>query len=86
MILLIIGMEFSPLSSICLFSANSISANVSVCSYPIDMLPRIYRYGYGAPFFNVSQSVRTIVFGTRNRGEWETPFALDDVFNLADVD
>ncbi|KAF8809225.1 hypothetical protein BYT27DRAFT_7094861 [Phlegmacium glaucopus] len=43
-----------------------IIANVSVCIFPIEILPRIYHYGYGAPFFNVSQSIRTIVFGTKN--------------------
>jgi len=45
-------------------------ANVSVCIFPMDILPRIYHYGYGAPFFNVSQSMRTILFGTRNRGKF----------------
>ena len=65
MVLLIIGMNFLlSLRPFCLFF---VSANISVCIYPIDMLPRIFRYGYAAPFFNVSQSVRTIVFGTKNR-------------------
>ncbi|KIJ91619.1 hypothetical protein K443DRAFT_135467 [Laccaria amethystina LaAM-08-1] len=41
-------------------------ANVAVCVYPIDTLPRVYRYGYAAPFYNVSRSIRTIAFGTKN--------------------
>lgn len=41
-------------------------ANVSVCVYPIDTLPRLYRYGYAAPFYNISRSIRTIAFGTKN--------------------
>ncbi|TFK39062.1 hypothetical protein BDQ12DRAFT_604534 [Crucibulum laeve] len=43
-----------------------IISNVSVCIFPIDMLPTVYRYGYGAPFYNVSRSIRTIAFGTKN--------------------
>ncbi|KAG5641496.1 hypothetical protein DXG03_005093, partial [Asterophora parasitica] len=41
--------------------------NVSVCVFPIEVMPIFFRYGYAMPFFNVSQAVRTIVFGTRNR-------------------
>jgi hypothetical protein len=44
-----------------------IIGNVSVCYYPIDALPSIFRYGYAAPFYNVSRTVRTVVFGTQNR-------------------
>ncbi|KAG6812721.1 hypothetical protein H0H92_001082 [Tricholoma furcatifolium] len=40
--------------------------DVSVCIYPIDVLPKIFYYGYAAPFYNVSRAVRTIVFGTKN--------------------
>ena len=36
--------------------------NVAVCSLPIEVLPTIFRYGYVAPFYNVSKAVRTIVF------------------------
>ncbi|KIM42629.1 hypothetical protein M413DRAFT_408539 [Hebeloma cylindrosporum] len=43
-----------------------IIVNVSVSVYPIDVLPRIYHYGYAAPFYNVSNSIRSLVFGTRN--------------------
>ncbi|EPQ57389.1 hypothetical protein GLOTRDRAFT_58712 [Gloeophyllum trabeum ATCC 11539] len=42
-------------------------ANVSVSYYPIELLPTIFRYGYAAPFYNVSRAVRTIVFSTRNQ-------------------
>ncbi|KAF8153412.1 hypothetical protein B0H34DRAFT_800617 [Crassisporium funariophilum] len=41
--------------------------NVSVCVYPIETLPRIYRYGYAGPFYNISKAIRTIAFGTKNR-------------------
>ncbi|KAF9540263.1 hypothetical protein CPC08DRAFT_650973 [Agrocybe pediades] len=44
-----------------------IIANIAVCSFPIQVLPSIFRYGYAAPFYNVSRSIRTIVFGTRNQ-------------------
>ncbi|KAF8468647.1 hypothetical protein JB92DRAFT_2823515 [Gautieria morchelliformis] len=44
-----------------------IIVNVSVCFYPIEVLPQIYRYGYGTPFYNVSRATRTIVFDTRNQ-------------------
>ncbi|KAF9478431.1 hypothetical protein BDN70DRAFT_808791 [Pholiota conissans] len=43
-----------------------IIVNVSVCVFPIDILPRIYHYGYGAPFYNISNSIRSIAFETRN--------------------
>ncbi|KAJ8523129.1 hypothetical protein ONZ45_g404 [Pleurotus djamor] len=43
-----------------------IIGNVSVSLFPIDLLPGIFRYGYGAPFYNISRAMRTIVFGTKN--------------------
>jgi hypothetical protein len=42
-------------------------ANVSVCVFPSQLLPSIYRYGYAMPFYNVQQTVRAIVFGTRDQ-------------------
>jgi len=42
------------------------AVDVSVCIFPIDVLPRIYHYGYAAPFYNISRSTRSIVFGTKN--------------------
>jgi len=44
-----------------------IISNVSVCFFPIEVLPKIYHYGYAMPFYNVSRAVRTIVFGTKNQ-------------------
>ncbi|KIL66622.1 hypothetical protein M378DRAFT_123787 [Amanita muscaria Koide BX008] len=41
-------------------------ANVSVCTYPLEVLPSIFRYGYASPFYNVSQAVRTVLFRTKN--------------------
>ncbi|KJA16085.1 hypothetical protein HYPSUDRAFT_71604 [Hypholoma sublateritium FD-334 SS-4] len=43
-----------------------IIVNVSVCVFPITVLPRIYHYGYAVPFYNISNSIRSIAFGTRN--------------------
>lgn len=40
--------------------------NVSVCFMPIEILPRIFHYGYAMPFYNVSRAVRAILFGTKN--------------------
>ncbi|THH18740.1 hypothetical protein EW146_g2279 [Bondarzewia mesenterica] len=40
--------------------------NVSVCFFPIPLLPGVYRYGYAMPFYNVERAVRTIVFNTKN--------------------
>lgn len=43
-----------------------IIVNISVCIFPIEVLPRVFHYGYAAPFYNVSRAMRTIVFGTKN--------------------
>ncbi|KAK6967143.1 DUF3533 domain-containing protein [Favolaschia claudopus] len=43
-----------------------IITNVSVCFFPLPVLPHLYRYGYAFPFYNISRSVRAIVFGTKN--------------------
>ncbi|KAG6909241.1 hypothetical protein DXG01_001423 [Tephrocybe rancida] len=43
-----------------------IIVNVSVCIFPIEVLPVFFRYGYAVPFYNVSHAVRCIVFGTKN--------------------
>lgn len=50
-----------------LFLLLWIIANVSVCVFPSQLLPIIYRYGYAMPFYNVQQTVRAIVFGTRDQ-------------------
>lgn len=41
--------------------------DVSVSYYPIEILPAVYRYGYAAPFYNVSRAVKTIIFSTRDQ-------------------
>ncbi|KAJ7138271.1 hypothetical protein C8R44DRAFT_976059 [Mycena epipterygia] len=43
-----------------------IITNVSVCVFPLQVLPHVYRYGYAFPFYNISRAVRTIVFRTKN--------------------
>jgi hypothetical protein len=50
-----------------LFLLLWIISNVSVCVFPSQLLPSIYRYGYAMPFYNVQQTVRAIVFGTRDQ-------------------
>ncbi|KAG9032788.1 hypothetical protein FS837_002639 [Tulasnella sp. UAMH 9824] len=40
--------------------------NVSVASVPIILQPSFYRWGYGFPVFNLSQTVRTIIFNTKS--------------------
>ncbi|KAJ3555553.1 hypothetical protein NP233_g12180 [Leucocoprinus birnbaumii] len=44
-----------------------IISNVSVCVYPIQALPKVFHYGYAAPFYNVSRAFRTIAFNTKNQ-------------------
>ncbi|KAG1775322.1 hypothetical protein EV702DRAFT_973142 [Suillus placidus] len=44
-----------------------IISNVSVAFYPIEVLPAIFRYGFAMPFYNVSSTVRTIIFDTKNQ-------------------
>ncbi|EJD03137.1 uncharacterized protein FOMMEDRAFT_108265 [Fomitiporia mediterranea MF3/22] len=43
-----------------------IISNVSVASVPIEVLPGVFKYGYASPFYNVSKTVRTILFNTKN--------------------
>ncbi|KAJ7901270.1 hypothetical protein B0H13DRAFT_2028515 [Mycena leptocephala] len=43
-----------------------IISNVSVSIFPLAVLPRVFRYGYAFPFYNISRAVRTIVFGTKD--------------------
>jgi len=49
------------------FMITWIITNVSVCIYPIDVMPYIFRYGYGAPFYNVNRAMRTVIFNTKNQ-------------------
>ncbi|KAG0706105.1 hypothetical protein DFH29DRAFT_903615 [Suillus ampliporus] len=44
-----------------------IISNVSVAFYPIEVLPAVFRYGFAMPFYNVSSTVRTIIFDTKNQ-------------------
>ncbi|KAH8119235.1 hypothetical protein DFH11DRAFT_1563712 [Phellopilus nigrolimitatus] len=44
-----------------------IISNVSIASVPIEVLPGVFRYGYATPFYNISRTVRTILFNTRNQ-------------------
>ncbi|KDR66504.1 hypothetical protein GALMADRAFT_1156271 [Galerina marginata CBS 339.88] len=43
-----------------------IVVNISVVLFPLEVLPKVFHYGYAAPFYNVAEAVRTIVFGTKN--------------------
>ncbi|CEL62334.1 Nitrosoguanidine resistance protein SNG1 OS=Saccharomyces cerevisiae (strain ATCC 204508 / S288c) GN=SNG1 PE=1 SV=1 [Rhizoctonia solani AG-1 IB] len=43
-----------------------IISNVSVAVLPFELQPWFYKYGYGFPIFNNTQSVRTILFDTKN--------------------
>ncbi|KAG1878115.1 hypothetical protein DFJ58DRAFT_902993 [Suillus subalutaceus] len=43
-----------------------IISNVSVAYYPVEVLPAVFRYGFAMPFYNVSSTVRTIIFDTKN--------------------
>ncbi|CAE6438385.1 unnamed protein product [Rhizoctonia solani] len=43
-----------------------IISNVSVAVLPFELQPWFYKYGYGFPIFNNTQSVRTILFNTKN--------------------
>ena len=47
---------------------TSSAGNIAVCIYPIESMHDFYRYGYAAPLYNISLALRTIIFGTRNRG------------------
>jgi hypothetical protein len=49
------------------FIITWIIVNISVTIWPPEVLPSIYRYGYAAPFYNLSKGVRSILFGTRNQ-------------------
>lgn len=48
--------------------------NISVCVLPLELLPDLYRYGYATPFYNVQQTVRSIIFGTRNQSAFPLAF------------
>ncbi|KAF9552630.1 hypothetical protein CPC08DRAFT_646653 [Agrocybe pediades] len=41
--------------------------NISINLFPLEVLPKIFHYGFAAPFYNTSKGIRTVLFGTRNR-------------------
>lgn len=43
-----------------------IITNLSVTIFPIELLPRVFRYGYAFPFYNLALGMRTVIFGTKN--------------------
>ncbi|KAH6912230.1 hypothetical protein BKA70DRAFT_829109 [Coprinopsis sp. MPI-PUGE-AT-0042] len=43
-----------------------IIVNNSVCMNAIELMPAVYKYGYGSPFYNISRGIRTITLGTKN--------------------
>lgn len=58
----ILTLKFIPI-----FLILWIISNVSVAFYPIEILPAVFRYGFAMPFYNVSSTVRAIIFGTKNQ-------------------
>ena len=50
----------------CCVGVNRILANISVTVLPTELEVWFYKYGLGFPVYNMSQAVRTIVFGTKN--------------------
>lgn len=42
------------------------TVNVSTASYPLTLLPGVFRYGYAMPFYNLSRTVLAICFNTKN--------------------
>ncbi|KAF8991980.1 hypothetical protein BDQ17DRAFT_1223012, partial [Cyathus striatus] len=53
-------------SLISFFMILLVISNVSACVFPLEVLPKIYHYGYAAPFYNVSRAARCLLFGTKN--------------------
>ncbi|KAL1690683.1 hypothetical protein GGG16DRAFT_55197 [Schizophyllum commune] len=43
-----------------------IISNISVAFMPIEVLPAVFRYGYGFPVYNISHAIRSIIFGSKN--------------------
>ncbi|KAF8965752.1 hypothetical protein BDZ97DRAFT_1810828 [Flammula alnicola] len=48
------------------FMLTWVIVNISVCIFPLEVMPSIFRYGHAAPFYNVSRAMRTVIFGTKN--------------------
>jgi hypothetical protein len=86
MILWIIGtlvylLIYPNVTNSALSSTTSCIANVSVCIFPIDILPGIFHYGYAAPFYNLSHSIRSIAFSTRDTSECIPPLIQSNITN-----
>ncbi|CAA7263443.1 unnamed protein product [Cyclocybe aegerita] len=70
--MLAVGLALESLSTLLttrgipFFMLTWIITNVSVCVFPIEVMPNIFRYGHAAPFYNVSRAMRTIIFSTKN--------------------
>lgn len=80
--ILYVNMDYQCVSLVLLHASDlteDFIANVSVCVFPIEVLPSFYRYGYAMPFYNISRAMRTIVFGTKNRGKIGTSHVTEDV-------
>ena len=59
------------------------TGNVSVTSYPIELLPGVFRYGYIMPFYNLSRTVLTVSFGTKNESKslfYAFPVRFRDIY------
>ncbi|KAF7323563.1 DUF3533 domain-containing protein [Mycena kentingensis (nom. inval.)] len=48
------------------FLITWIIVNVSTAVWALEMVPRVFRYGFAFPFYNISRAVRSLVFGTKN--------------------
>jgi len=45
------------------------TVNVSIAAYPLQLLPGVFRYGYAMPFYNLSKTVLTLCFNTKNQSK-----------------
>ncbi|KAJ7613506.1 hypothetical protein FB45DRAFT_981788 [Roridomyces roridus] len=60
-IITLITIRFIPF-----FLITWIITNVSVCVWPIEVMPHVFKYGYAWPFYNIQRALRCIVFRTKN--------------------
>ena len=57
----------------CGLLTHTAPANISVAFMPIEVLPAVFRYGYGFPVYNISHAIRSIIFGSKNTCECTVP-------------
>ncbi|TFY62802.1 hypothetical protein EVJ58_g3646 [Rhodofomes roseus] len=57
----VLTIKFAPF-----FLLTLIISNVSVTEFPLELLPGVFRYGRGFPFYNASQAFRTITFDAKS--------------------